>query len=220
MGLHRHLAGTRHLIGGATWHYKICHGVESMRQIQLDVYSDQARLYLDVLLPLIDETSHDSIEKTALQEWGLQYDLESRGAVLFEDFYSALRQQVFGASGFGEQVLEHLAQQTGIFIDFYQNFDRVLLNPQSTWYDENDRDQAFVAAFKAAQEKYTGARWKDVNALPFVNQLFQGKLPKFFGFDTPLIPLAGGRLHPGRDRFIRATAGKPVSRRPFAWSPI
>jgi len=186
------------------------HDVESTRQIQLDVYSDQARLYLDILLPLIEATSFDSIEKTTLQEWDLQYDLESRGAVLFEAFYSALRQQVFGASGFGEQVLEHLSDQTGIFIDFYQNFDRVLLNPRSAWYDENNRDEAFVAAFKVAQAKYTGARWKDVNALPFVNQLFQGKLPKIFGFDTPPIPLAGGRATP-RQGQIYTSNGRQTS---------
>lgn len=186
------------------------HDVESTRQIQLDVFSDQARLYLDILLPLIAETFCDSIGRTALQKWDLQYDLESRGAVLFECFYSALRQQVFGASGFGEQVLEHLSEQTGIFIDFYQNFDRVLLNPQSTWYDDNDRDQAFVAAFKVAQEKYTGARWKDVNTLPFVNQLFQGKLPKIFGLDTLPIPLAGGRATP-RQGQIYTSNGRQTS---------
>ncbi len=186
------------------------HDVESMRQIQLDVYSDQARLYLDILLPLVDDASYDSVERSLLQDWDLQYDLESRGAVLFETFYSALRQQVFAAAGFGEKVVEHLANQTGIFIDFYQNFDRVMLNPGSAWYEQQDRDQCFVTAFKIAQSEFTGARWKDVNALPFVNQLFQGKLPKFLGFDTPPIPLAGGRATP-RQGQVYTSNGRQTS---------
>ena len=186
------------------------HDVESMRQIQLDVYSDQARLYLDILLPLIDADSYDSDEKSLLRDWDLQYDLDSRGAVLFEAFYSALRQQIFGVAGFGEKVVEHLANQTGIFIDFYQNFDRVMLDPASAWYEQQDRDQSFVAAFRLAQSEYTGERWKDVNALPFVNQLFQGKLPQFFGFDTPPIPLAGGRATP-RQGQVYTSNGRQTS---------
>lgn len=172
------------------------HDVETTRQIQLDVYSKQAQLYLDVLLPLLEQESEQSEEKRLLQYWDLKYDLESRAAVLFECFYDALRHQVFGKSGLGEDVVTHLTDQTGIFIDFYQNFDRVLLNSSSAWHAAQTRDESFIAAFKIAAQRYDRTQWKVKNALPFVNQLFQGKLPAWLGFDSKPISLAGGRATP------------------------
>jgi len=186
------------------------HDVESMRLIQLDVSSRQAALYLDILLPLLERHAQSSDPAAVLQQWNRDYDLESQGAVLFECFYSALRQQVFGKSGLGEDVVRHLSEQTGIFIDFYQNFDQVMIDPESSWYKEQTRDEAFVAAFKQAEQEYTGTRWKDENKVVFVNQLFQGKLPAWLGFDTPPIPLAGGRATP-RQGQIYVSAGRQTS---------
>ena len=147
-------------------------------------------------MPLLDQGSHDAEAFNLLKNWDLKYDIESRGAVLFESFYDALRLLVFGQSGLGENIVRHLAEQTGIFIDFYQNFDRVMLNANSSWHIDQSRDESFKAAFKVAAEADTGVRWKEINALPFVNQLFQGKLPAWLGLDTKAIPLPGGRATP------------------------
>ena len=43
-------------------------------------------------------------------------------------FYKELYREVFGRNGFGEAAVEHLQEQTGIFNDFYINFDRILLS--------------------------------------------------------------------------------------------
>ena len=172
------------------------HDFESMHDIQLDVYSGQARLFLDVLMPLLDTDEQHAAEKNILRHWNLEYDLESQGAALFECFYSALRQQVFGKSGLGEEVVKHLSDQTGLFIDFYRNFDRVMLNELSAWHTDQTRDESFVAAFEAAVQNYDGKAWKEKNAVTFVNQLFQGKLPAFLGFDSKAIALPGGRATP------------------------
>lgn len=186
------------------------HDPDTTAQIQLDLYSRQARLFLDILLPLLEQGTGDAQAKELLQKWDLKYDLDSRAAVLFEKFYSALRQQVFGKSGLGKDVITHLADQTGIFIDFYQNFDRVLLNESSGWHADQTRDQSFIAAFEVAAKAHDGRQWKEKNALPFVNLLLQGKLPASFGFDTDAIPLPGGRATPQQGQ-IYVSNGRKTS---------
>jgi penicillin G amidase len=186
------------------------HDLETTAQIQLDLYSAQARLFLDILLPLLEQHSGDAQAAEMLLNWDLKYDLESRAAVLFERFFSALRQQVFGEPGLGKDVITHLTDQTGIFIDFYQNFDRVLLNESSRWHAEQTRDQSFIAAFEVAAKAHDGKQWQEKNAVPFVNLLFQGKLPASFGFDTDAIPLPGGRATP-RQGQIYVSNGRQTS---------
>ncbi|MFT6028521.1 MAG: penicillin amidase, partial [Oleiphilaceae bacterium] len=138
--------------------------------------------------------------------------LESIAAPLFEDFYSALRMEVFGAykSGIGNDVMRHLSTQTGVFIDFYQNFDRVLLNPDSPWFSQEGHDspsqsEAFLNAFKIAKRKYKAIPWKAVNSIIFTNMLFQGKLPEFMGFDTPPVPIIGGRATPHQGQLYKSS---------------
>jgi len=186
------------------------HTVESTQALQFDVHSRQAKLFLDILLPLLAERDIQTEASTILQDWDLEYDFESKGAPLFELFYAALREQVFGDSGLGLDVVRHLTDQSGIFIDFYQDYDRAMLNPNSSWYDDKTRDQAFVAAFEKAQAQYRGRSWQAVNKVTFINQLFQGKLPAFLGFDSRPIPLLGGRATPHQGQ-IYSSNGRQTS---------
>jgi penicillin amidase len=120
--------------------------------------------------------------------------------------------EVFGAykSGIGNDVMRHLSTQTGVFIDFYQNFDRVLLNPDSPWFSQEGHDspsqsEAFLNAFKIAKRKYKAIPWKAVNSIIFTNMLFQGKLPEFMGFDTPPVPIIGGRATPHQGQLYKSS---------------
>ncbi len=188
------------------------HDFNSCRDLQMDCYSLQAEAFLDVLKPLL--TANPELARTTeaqeLFAWDACYDTQSRGAVLFEGFYDALRECVFGVNGLGAEVLTHLSSQTGIFIDFYQNFDRCLLNVHSPWYSEINRDQAFISAFERMRERDTGKRWGEINRFRFINQLFQGKLPRFLGFDTDSFPLIGGRATPHQGQ-IYTSAGRATS---------
>lgn len=177
------------------------HDVESTKALQFDVHSKQAKLFLDVLLPLLAKNGDSSKAYYLLKNWDLGYGFESKGAPLFEHFYNALRAEVFGDSnesgdGFGSDVIQHLVDQTGVFIDFYQNFDRSILNENSLWYESKTRNEAFLAAFEIAKKAHTDVLWKEVNNVTFTNMLFQGKLPDFMGFDSKKIPLLGGRATP------------------------
>ena len=179
------------------------HTVESTKTLQFDVYSQQADLFLDILLPLLKQVG-DSRAKSILENWDRQYDLKSIGAPLFEIFYSALRKETFGNEMLGSEIVDHLTEKTGIFIDFYQNFDRAMLNENSGWFANKNnprtRDETFLEAFAIAQKIFEQqskpTQWQDQNKVTFVNQIFQGKLPAIFGFDTRPIPLMGGRATP------------------------
>ena len=193
------------------------HDIETSQKIQLDVFSIQADEFLAILLPLLEAENEQSSAYSVLKNWNREYDLESIAAPLFEDFYSALRMEVFGSSkvGTGKEVMRHLTTQTGVFIDFYQNFDKVLLDASSVWYGQEESEllnqkDAFLKAFKVAKRKYKALPWKAVNSVVFTNILFQGKLPEFLGFDTSPVPVMGGRATPHQGQ-IYLSAGRQTS---------
>jgi len=191
------------------------HDVESTKSLQFDVHSNQAKLFLDVLLPLLEENNESSDAFQLLKNWDYGYGFDSKGATLFELFYDALRVEIFSGSdtkggGLGANVVKHLSEQTGVFIDFYQNFDSVILNEDSIWYESATQKQAFLAAFEIAKTAHSDVSWKEVNTITFTNMLFQGKLPGFMGFDSKPLPLLGGRATPHQGQ-IYSSAGRKTS---------
>lgn len=169
--------------------------VSDMYTMHGDVYSLQAEQYMKILTPLLPETPQGKI----LAEWDLNYDGESRGAFLFEVFYKALFRDVFGRKGIGEPVADFLWEETGTFIDFYANFDRVLLSENSTWFGGETRDDIFrrVAGEALGVEP---KRWGEVQRFTMSHILFGGKLPSFLGFDRGPVEGMGGRatIHQGQ----------------------
>lgn len=182
------------------------HDVSSCQQMQLDVYSQQARLFLDILLPLLVGSAEDSAAYKALADWDCRYDKESIGAPVFEMFYSALRHQVFAANklGFGEHVAKHLTAETGLFIDFYQQFDDIMLNPDSAWYADVSQRESFTKAFRSIEPDTKLTRWQESNSVSFTNILLGDKLPSFTGVSTQPIPLQGGRATPSQGQIYRS----------------
>lgn len=161
--------------------------VASTAQLQLDVYSPHAKAYLAILTPLLPQGNNGDL----LRQWDGCYGPESRGAWLFERFYTELLREVLGAR-MGAAVIGHLLGETGIVADFAWNMDRVLLDPQSAWYDGRDRDEIWRAV--AERTLQVKARpWATDRQLVMRHLLFGGKLPRIAGFDHGPITLAGGR---------------------------
>ena len=179
--------------------------VEDMCHMHYDVYSLQAEYFMKILKPLLPDTPQGKI----LKEWDLQYSADSEGAYLFEKFYAELYREVFGKGGIGEQVVDYLKGETGIFIDFYENFDRVLLSKNSTWFGGRSREEIFRAAAERAL-KTKPKKWKSVQEFTLTNILFGGKLPRFLGFDRGPVVSIGGRatIHQGQ---IYRSAGRDTS---------
>lgn len=164
------------------------HSIESMKQVQYDLYSKQAEDFMNVIRPLLPETEKGRI----LAEWDLKYSSDSVGTFLFERIYSELIALVFGELNFGPNVLDYLVHETVLMHDYYYNFDRVLLSENSTWFRDQDRINLFNKAISRALT---------VKAEPFGkgrkiimrNTFFGGRLPRFLGFDYGPIELIGGR---------------------------
>lgn len=164
--------------------------VKDIQRMQYDVYSRQAVQFMLILRPLLPDTPQGRI----LHDWDYRYDLESKGAFLFEVVYEALLATVFGMGGLGMDPFRFLFQETGTLADFYLNFDRVLLAENSAWFSGERRDDLYrriIAAALDVKPRTWGARQR-----VFMSYVpFQGRFPKLLRllrFDRS-IRLPGGR---------------------------
>src|SRR3972149_11299962 len=97
---------------------------------------------MNILKPLRPQSRTAEI----LKNWDLKYTADSEGAWLFEEFYQELYREVFGRGGCGERAVDQLQRETGTFVDFYENFDRVLLVETSAWFGGKSRAEIFQQA--------------------------------------------------------------------------
>jgi len=169
--------------------------VTDMQKMHFDVYSLQAKHFMKILKPLLPDTPQGKI----LAEWDMKYDAESKGAYLFEQFYKELYLEVFGKNGFGKTVTNYLQEETGVFIDFYDNFDKVLLSEQSVWFGNRSRDEIYKNAVTRSLT-VTPKKWKEVQSFIMTHLIFGKKLPKFLGFDRGPVVGIGSRatIHQGQ----------------------
>jgi penicillin amidase len=174
------------------------HDVDSFRSIQLDTYSIQAAELMEVLEPLLGPGPLAA----ALHGWDYRYEPESVGATAFEIFYAKLLVEMFGPEC-GTAVIECLRDATGTFIDFYQNFDRVLVSESSPWLGDRTRDEVWRAALGRVADQVPEP-WGERNRLRLTNVFFGGKLPQFLGFDPGPIPIRGGRATPHQGQIYRS----------------
>ena len=159
-----------------------------MQSLQYDLYSLQAEQFMKILRPLLPDTEQGGV----LRDWDCRYDVDSAGAHLFEAFYHKLLRYVFGTGGLGHAVTGHLDNHTGTFADFYANFDRILLAERSAWFGEKTREQLFAIALDGVMQNRP-TPWGDVNSIELTNILFQGRLPRWLGFDRGPRKISGGR---------------------------
>jgi penicillin amidase len=166
-----------------------------VQSLQYDLYSLQAEQFMKILRPLLP----DSEPGRVLRDWDCRYELDSVGAFLFEAFYRILWRQIIGRGGLGDAVVAHLDEETGIYADFYANFDRILLAEQSAWFGGVARDDCYRAALDRAF-RIAPKPWGDANQIDLTNILFQGRLPRWLGFDRGPIKIPGGRatVHQGQ----------------------
>jgi len=168
---------------------------KSAFKVHFDVYSIQARRFMEILQGLLPDSPQGEI----LKEWNCRYSADSRGAFLFEQFYQSLYREVFGKGGVGQGVIDYLADETGLFVDFYLNFDRVLLAERSAWFGDETRNELFrrVAAEALATEPKT---WGDQRQYMMNHLLLGGKLPRLLGFDRGPVTAIGSRatIHQGQ----------------------
>ena len=174
-------------------------GIEDFKRIQYDVFSLHADEFIAEFSPLLPEGE----AKDELMAWDRCYDVDSLVAGVFEDFYASLRAGVFGEAGLGGPVVAHLVRETGIFNDFYAQFDSILLSAESPWWKGLDR-AAIASAALAEAAAAPRVRWGERNTLPVPHLLFGGKLPGWAGFDRPTVELPGGRGTPHQGQIFQS----------------
>ncbi|NUM35707.1 MAG: penicillin acylase family protein [Candidatus Brocadiae bacterium] len=168
------------------------HSPTTTKELHYDTYSYQAKAYMEKLLPVLD----DSPAAKILKEWNLCYDPEQKGPWVFEKFYKSLIREVFYKISPDKKALEFLLQKSSIFIVFYGQFDHILLQEKSLWFDGKSREEIFALVWKRDVSPFTESEilpWKAQNHFTMKNILFQGKIPKCFGFDYGDFALPGGR---------------------------
>lgn len=157
-------------------------------KMQHNLFSLQAQEFMKVLIPVMD----DCPAAQELKKWNCQYDLQSKGAWLFEKFYAQLFYDVFAKMG-GKKVFAFLRQETSIFIDFFSNFDNILLKKSSSWFVGKTQSEIFKEAFSKSLLRLAA---KEINTwqqkIQLTNILFSGKL-KWLGFDYGPVDIPGGR---------------------------
>ena len=179
--------------------------VDDCREIHYDVYSLQAERCMQILQPLLPETPPGKI----LRDWDCRYNPESTGAFLFEQFYQALRREVFGKNGFGKEVVDFLSSESGIFIDFFANVDRVLLAENSAWFGGESRERLY-RRIAAEALQVAPKSWGEVNRIKLKHLVLGEKLPVLAGFDRGPIILRGGRATPHQGQIYKS-AGRTTS---------
>ena len=176
-----------------------------VRQMHGDLYSLEAERLMPLYRPLLPDTENGRL----LAEWDLTYQPESLGAMLFESVYFQSLRLAFGRHGFGEDLFDHLWNETGIFVDYHLNFDDVLLDENSPWFAEQSREALLTRAVElglaAAARPYGKTRKYDLN-----NIFFSGRLPAFLGFDVKGRTLPGNRATISQGQIYR-NAGRDTT---------
>jgi penicillin amidase len=99
----------------------------------------------------------------------------------------------------GSEVVDHLTRETGVFVDFYENFDRVLLAEQSIWFGGESRDGLYRRVAAEALTVRPGPWGRQQRYL--LNHLMGGnRLSRLLGFDRGPVTARGGRatVHQGQ----------------------
>tara|TARA_R110000868_G_scaffold154736_2_gene380947 strand:+ start:6819 stop:9032 length:2214 start_codon:yes stop_codon:yes gene_type:complete len=170
---------------------------QQMMTLQNDLYSLQAELFLAVFEGEFPQTPLGR----SLSQWDRCYNLESVEATLFENFYRNLLVEVFGDNFFGKDSLIFLQNETSTITDYYYLFDQILLSDDEEtlelWFGgANKRKDIFhicLSRTLSQSNSYQLLPWGETNTISMDHLFFQGKLPKFLGFDQAKLGLPGGR---------------------------
>lgn len=165
---------------------------DTMKSIQTDLFSTQARKYMD----LIKEKIKDYSQLRDLSSWDLRYNKESLGATKFEAFYHHFLEEVFTHNFFSRESFQYLKNETNLLVDYYGNFDNIVFTNDPLWFSDKTRESFIDVALQKTQNELNERQarsWGQERSTFMTNIFFDGKLPKFLGFDYGPISLEGNR---------------------------
>ena len=98
---------------------------------------------------------------------------------------------VFG-NGLGKEVIEYIINETPVFTMIHGNFDEILMNENSKWFESLSRNNCLKKACERGLKDRV-IPYGQYHGIYLTNMFFGGSLPKFLGFDYGPIPLVGSR---------------------------
>lgn len=177
------------------------------QRLQSDLYSYQAKSYMDILRKMIPETPTGRI----LKQWDLTYHQNSKAAFLFEKFLETLYFDLMGLA-IGESLWVNFTQKGGLLNNYYGLFDRLLLSPNErdkVWFHSSNskfkkqedgesvqemRDAFLLKTLKKTLSHYPSGKlekWGKTNQFSFQHLLFKG--PRLLPWNIGPVALSGSR---------------------------
>lgn len=173
--------------------------IADMQALQADLYSVQARRYMELIRPLMPATEAGQ----ELLAWDLRYDRNSRAASRFEAFYHELLRDVFGTGFVGLTTWNDLIVSTNLFDVYFHRFDRILFDESATgdshWFGGRSRGAAFHTCLERvlAEDGRAARPWGKQRQVVMQNLLLGRKFPawldRWLGVNYGPIVLEGNR---------------------------
>lgn len=166
--------------------------LDDLKDMQGDLISSQAIRYMAIFRTFLPDTP----EGMLLKNWNGSYDRNSKAAVLFNNIYQRLIQELIIEDFVGSDVWHYLVDELGLPSTLVESSDRVFFgetpNPE-LWFKEGKmlKAKALVLDELAKHSVRELPTWGEERAVYFKNILFQGKLPKFVGYDLGPYPIDG-----------------------------
>jgi penicillin amidase len=123
--------------------------------------------------------------------------------MLFESVYRELLLAVFGDHGMGRDVVSRVMEESGLFNDYYGNFDEILMRSKSSWFGGVPRDDIFQKAI-AYGLAVTAKPYGTTRKVVMTHLLLGGKFPRFLGFDRGPLQLPGNRATVPQGQIFRS----------------
>lgn len=160
------------------------HDRDSMRALQLDVVSEQARLLVPRFVAALRNNAEGRRLACALETWDFSCSAESVGAHAFDVAYRAARGAL--ADELGGGWLHQMLRESELGVWWCRAFDRVLSDQASWTGARGERLRRALVAVGAADL----APWGQVQQFT-LSHMILGGLPKIFGYDRGPYPLPG-----------------------------
>ena len=167
--------------------------IQDMQELQYDVVSVQARDFLEVVLPHLE----NGPLKKLLREWDCSYSVDSTIAPIFQQLYRFTMMELLGNDrGIGWRRMVYLCSRAGFSCMVLTAADRLMQRDESWWWHGRDKGELIRKAADRVDLEQT-TMWSDINFFHFSNRFFGGhRVGRLLGYDSRRHGMAGNHATP------------------------
>jgi len=161
---------------------------EYMKEIQYDLCSLQAEKFMKVIFPLVDFRKKGRI----LKEWNMEYRPVSEGVSIFENIYESMMEMLFISNDLNMEHLKQILNDPYICTGFYRNFDSILLNKKSSWFQNGSWEGLINSAVQRGLKRKS-FRYGKKQGIRFTHTVFPDRFFSGLKYKQNSFELTGGR---------------------------